>query len=241
MILGVLDFESTGTDVLQDEVTEAGQILFTTGQSRVLESSSYFVAGDRPIPKEVEDKVGITNAARKRFGYDNRDSLMGILDWLKKVDAVAGHNILQFDWELLKNWASHYNQTLPQTLVIDTMWDLPGYPGRNLQHMCADHGFLNLMPHCAMADCQSTLALITHRNYALEKIVERAKSPIVILQSHQPFEHNEQAKKRKFHWNDQPGHIWWKAVKEIDVEEIAKEAPFDVSIRRDLNLSELWS
>lgn len=250
MILGVLDFETTGTDVLQDEVTEVGQIIYSTGQKRIIESTSFFVAGDRPIPKVVEEKTGITNAARNKKGYDPQDSLMGTLDWLTKVDAVAGHNINQFDWELLRIWASHYNQVLPPMLLIDTMWDLPGVQGRQLLHMAADDGFLPAGTHGAMVDCQTTLRLISNRLAIFDQIVERAKSPIVILQSLQAFNNNEQAKDRNaswnqiggsFHWNDQPGHIWWKAIKECDVESIAKLAPFDVTIRRDLNLRDLWS
>jgi DNA polymerase III epsilon subunit-like protein len=250
MILGVLDFETTSSDVLQARVTEVGQILYTTGQQRVLESTSVLVAADQPISKEIEDITGISNAAIKKFGYDDQDTFQNLLEFLKKCDAVAGHNINQFDWEILKLWAGRYRAILPPMLLIDTMWDLPGVQGRKLQHMAADDGFLNLMPHCALADCQTTLKLITNRMASLDKIIERAKSPIVILQSCQDRDHNDQAKDRhaewnkiggSFHWNDQPGHIWWKAVKEMDVEAIAKVAPFQVSIRRDLNLKELWS
>ncbi len=244
MILGILDFETTGTDPLQDRVWEAGQIIYSTSQQRVLESTGYLVATDRPICAQAAEKMHVNPAVMlamlKKFGYDEQDSLLGILDWLKKVDAVAGHNINQFDWEMLRNWTNRYNAILPPMVLIDTMWDLPGVQGRQLQHMAADDGFLNLSPHCALADCQTTLKLIENRLPVFDKIVERAKSPIVILQSLQDRDNNQQAKDRKFHWNDQPGHIWWKAVKEIDVDAIAKEAPFDVSIRRDLNIRQLW-
>lgn len=243
MILGVLDFETTGTDLLQDRATEVGWLIYTTGQKRIVESSSFLIptTPERRISKEIEEKTGLTNSACQRFGYDEQDSLLGIFDWLKKVDAVAGHNINQFDWPLLQTWASHYRTIVPPTLLIDTMWDLPGVQGRMLTHMAADDGFLNLFPHGALADCLTTLKLIENRLPVLDQIIERAKSPIVILQSLQDRDNNQVAKDRRFHWNDQPGHLWWKAVKEIDVPEIAKEAPFDVTIRRDLNLRELWS
>jgi DNA polymerase III epsilon subunit-like protein len=252
MILGVLDFETTGIDVLQDRVWEVGQIIYSTGQQRVLESTGFLVATDRPICAQAAAKLKVNPAAVllmcKKFGYDEQDSIEGILEWLKKVDAVIGQNINQFDWEVLRNWANRYRAILPPMLLIDTMWDLPGVQGHQLQHMAADDGFLNLAPHCALADCQTTLKLIENRLSILDKIVERAKSPVVILQSLQDRDNNEQAKDRNalwnqiggsFHWNDQPGHIWWKAVKEMDVEAIAKAAPFDVAIRRDLNLREL--
>jgi DNA polymerase III epsilon subunit-like protein len=245
----VLDFETTGTDLLQDEVTEVGQITYSTGQRRIFESSSFLVAGTRPIPKLIEERTGILNAARNKKGYDSHDSLETILNWLKTVDAVAGQNINQFDWELLRIWASHYSQVLPPMLLIDTMWDLPGVQGRKLLHMAAEDGFLPMGEHGALVDCLTTLKLIENRLDNLDKIVERSKSPLVILQSLQDFDHNEQAKDRDalwnqiggaFHWNGDY-KIWWKATKECDVPEIAKDAPFDVTIRRDLNLRELWS
>lgn len=248
MILGVLDFETTGTDLLQDEVTEVGWITYITGQRRISEASSFFVAGERRIPQDIQSRTGITNAARNKLGYDAQDSLSGIFDWLNKVDAVAGQNINQFDWELLRIWASHYSLTLPPMLLIDTMWDLPGVQGRKLLHMAAEDGFLPMGEHGAMVDCLTTLRLIENRLDKLDTIVERAKSPLVVLQSLQDRDHNELVKDRdalwnqiggSFHWNAE--HIvWWKVVKEMDVEEIAKRAPFDVTIRRDLSLRELW-
>lgn len=242
MLIGLLDFETTGTDPLQDHVTEVGEILYTMNQHRVVESSSFLVMSDRLIPKDVEEKTGVTNSARRMKGYDDKDSLLGVLEWLKQFDILAGHNITEFDWPLLEVWARRMGQEPPRKpLLIDTMYDLPGYgPGRALQHMCADHGFLNLMPHCAMTDCQSVLALITHPKYKFEDIVERAKSPIVVLEALVSYDDRQQAKDRKFHWNDSPGHLWWKACKEMDVEGIAKECPFDVTIRRDLKVAELW-
>lgn len=249
MILGVLDFEATSTDVLQAQVIEVGQLTYTTGQQRILEASSFMVAGDLPISKEVEHLTGISNAARNKFGYDSQDSLADILEWLKKLDAVVGHNINQFDWVLLKNWTSHYNQVLPPLLLIDTMWDLPGVQGRKLLHMAAEDGFLPMGEHGAMVDCFTTLRLIEKRLDSFDKIVERAKSPLVVLQSLQDRDHNDLVKDRdalwnqiggSFHWN--ADHVvWWKAVKEMDVEEIAKRAPFDVTIRRDLDIRQLWS
>jgi DNA polymerase III epsilon subunit-like protein len=243
MILGILDFETTGTDLLQDRATEVGKVMYTTGQKRILEAESFLIptTPERRILKEVSEKTGLTDAACQRFGYDEHDSLMGLFEWMKKVDAIAGHNINQFDWELLRIWAARWRTVLPPMLLIDTMWDLPGVQGRQLSHMAADDGFLNIFPHGALCDCLTVLKLIENRLPILDTIIERAKSPLIVLQSLQEFGNNQAAKDRKFHWNDQPGHIWWKAVKEIDVESIAKEVPFDVTIRRDLNLRELWS
>lgn len=238
MIIGFLDFETTGTDLYQDQVTEVGKITYSTGLHRIVESNSYLVAGDRVIPKLIEEKVGITNPARKKFGYDRQDSLLDIIEWLGKVEAVAGHNINQFDWELLKTWAFQNGKTLPPLIIIDTMWDLPGVKGRQLNHMCADDGFLLLDTHSAIIDCLGVLKLIQNRLNILTTILERARSPIIVLQSLQDRDNNWQAKDRQFHWADSP-KVWWKACKEIDVSEIAKEAPFNVTIRRDLNLKEL--
>jgi hypothetical protein len=67
-------------------------------------------------------------------------------------------------------------------------------------------------------------------HYGLEAVVERAKVPTVVVQSHAPRTHNSDNKRFKFRWAPKPYQIWWKAVKESDVEELAKKFPFSLSV-----------
>jgi hypothetical protein len=73
------------------------------------------------------------------------------------------------------------------------------------------------------------LKLAVH--YGIEKVVERARTPTVIVRSHAPrTESNSENKEAKFRWAPAPYKMWWKAVKETDVEELAKDVPFSISV-----------
>jgi hypothetical protein len=66
------------------------------------------------------------------------------------------------------------------------------------------------------------------QDYDIDAIVERAKSPVVVLRSHQDRNNNDDAKKFKFRWSPD-FKIWWKPVKEMDIEGLVAQCPFDVS------------
>jgi len=235
MILLSFDVETTGTDTVNDRVIEVGAILYSTGQNKCLESAGFLVKSDKPISKEITELTGITSAAVARFGFESRDALDNIMGMVEMTDAYIGQNVLRFDKKVLLNWAEREHFVLPEKLWIDTMYDLPGAEPKHLGYMAADHGFLNLFPHSALADCQTVLKLVSM--YNIDKVVERAKSPLIVLQAHQNRSDNELAKKRKFRWNPE-GKIWWKPIKEVDLEKIVAETPFDVSVIKEAKVVE---
>ncbi len=107
-----------------------------------------------------------------------------------------------------------------------------------LSHVAADHGILNLFPHSALADCQTVLAL--GGKYDWDLLVKRAQSPIVILRSRQGRNENDLVKEApfKFRWNPDK-KIWWKPVKQQDVDEVINAAGFEISIEKELSIEEL--
>lgn len=252
MILLSLDFETTGLDVANDRVIEGGAVLWSTAQHRILESADFLVKPGIPISEEVTKLTGITPEAVEKFGFESRDSLDNILAMISMADALVGQNIQRFDKKVLINWMiregfGETGGTLPvnEKLTIDTLFDIPGVEGRKLQYMLADHQRLNPFPHSAITDALSVIILIEEHTPAdgnIDSIIERAKSPFIILQSHQPRgeDTNKQAKDRKFRWNPDR-KIWWRAVKGLDVESVRKEAPFETSIRTDLSIDQLWT
>ncbi len=94
-----------------------------------------------------------------------------------------------------------------------------------LSYTAANHGFLNLFPHSAVADCQTVLKLISM--YNLDDILVRAKSPRVTLAANVDYDTNHLAKKRSYRWQPEM-KVWYKVIKELDLEKEIKEAQFDV-------------
>jgi DNA polymerase III subunit epsilon len=226
LILLSVDVETTGLDINKDRVIEVGAVLFSTGQSKCLESSGYLVKSDVPVSEEITKLTGISQAAIDKFGYESEDALDGLLDMMSRAEAMIGQNVIRFDKRMIHNWASRHGKTLTEKLWIDTRTDLPGVEGKTLSYMAADKGFLNLFPHSALADCQTVLKLLEGHN--IDDIVARAQSPVVILKAHVSYETNALAKKRRYGWN--PEHkLWYKIVKQMDVAAETSHNEFDVS------------
>ena len=228
MILAPLDFETTGLDKQKDRVIEIGVSLYSTGQRRFLDSVGQLVQDDVAISSEITGITGVTQAAVDRFGYDQADALNTLIEFISQADAVVGHNIRHFDWPVAQNWAKRLGRELPNILVVDTFEDIPGVEGESLITMMAKAGMLLPDAHSALADAQGSLRLaVYHGIYA---VVERAKIPTVIVQSLAPrTTNNSENKKYKFRWNPDL-KIWWKAVKETDVQELANRVPFQISV-----------
>lgn len=233
-----LDFETTGTNVQTDRVIEVGAILYSTGQKKAMESTGMLVKTDVRITEEVTDLTGIHPGAVARFGFEPADAYSNLLDLAELAEAYIGQNVLRFDKRVAEAWGARDGRPFPEKLWIDTMYDLPGQEGKHLGYMAADRGFLNLFPHAALADCQTVLKLLEFEDF--DKVLERARSPFVILQARQGRHENDLAKKQKFRWN--PDYkIWWKAVKQLDVEKVCSACSFDVSYAApEILLDKLW-
>jgi len=238
MILLGADFETTGLSPDADRIIEVGALLYSTGQKKCLESSGYLVKSDVLVPELITKLTGITQAAVDKFGYGSRDALEALLDLMVQADAIVGQNIIQFDKRFLERWAQREGLAIPNKLWIDTRTDLPGVDSKHLGYMAADAGFLNMFPHSALADVQTVIKLVGMHD--INKVVERAQSPTVVLLAHQRIEDNSLAKARKFLWN--PDYkVWWRVTKQMDIDELVKEAPFNISIAPpEILITKLW-
>jgi DNA polymerase-3 subunit epsilon len=225
MLLCSLDFETTGLDSANDRVTEVGAVLYSTTRDRQLMTKGYFVDNETPISKEITDITGISTSMIDKFGLSSRSALDDLLNMIDMSEAVIGQNILDFDWPFLKNWCIREKQDLPDRLIIDTRMDLPGVVSKHLGYMCADAGFLNPFPHCAISDALSVIRLVA--DHDIEAVIARAKSPRVSLVADVDFDHNHLAKQRKYAWNPDR-KVWFKNLKEMDVDDEVKNAPFNV-------------
>lgn len=243
MILLSLDFETTGLNVVDDRVIEFGAVLYSTGQKKCLDNQGMLVKADKEVTQAVTNITGITQTAVDRFGYDSENILDIILEMITNADAVIGYNCRRFDKRVLEEWARRAfpdsGREIPERLWIDLYQDLPWQvPVGKLSHVMADHGFLNYFPHSAMSDAQGVILVST--KYDPNLLVARAQSPVVILRSRQNQIDNDLVKQPpfKFRWNPAT-KIWWKPVKEQDVDEVIKQALFPITVEKERTLEEL--
>ena len=242
-ILLSLDVETTGLNTATDQVLEVGAILYSTGLGKCLESSGYLVKTTLPITEEITKLTGIHPAAVEKFGYESDCALDALLNMMDRADAFIGQNVIRFDKRIIESWAARFNKKIPEKLWIDTRTDLPGVTGATLALMAANAedpkthnkiGFLNLFPHSALSDCQTVLKLIEPHD--IDAIIERAKSPVVVLRAHVSYETNALAKSRKYsaYYLDGKFQFWWKIVKQIDLPAETGHGEFDVDFVTDV-------
>lgn len=236
LVLG-FDMETTGLDVQNDRPIEVGTILWSTGQKKMLECSGFLVKSDVPVSAEITRITSISQAAVNKFGYDQLDALEDVLDLMTQADAILGQNVIRFDKRLLTAWCARNGKTLPEKLWIDTRTDLPGVDSKTLTYMAADHGFLNLFPHSALTDVMTCVKIFSM--YDPDVIAARAAEPTVILKAHVGFETNALAKARKYSWYSAE-KLWWKVVKQSDVQAETSHNEFDVSFVTDIPVETLW-
>lgn len=237
MIYCSLDFETTGVNIVSDRPIEYGGILYSTSQRKCLDNLGMLIKTDLPITQEITKITGITKPALDRFGYESREILPLVIDMIDASEVVIGYNSRRFDYYILTEWAKRENMQIPERPWIDLFYDMPWQvPTGKLSHVAADHGILNLFPHSALADAQTVLAIAA--KYDENILLQRSQSPVIVLRSLAPREANDQVKKMKFRWNPS-NRIWWKPVKQQDVDEIVQSCPFGVTIEKNWTPEEL--
>lgn len=234
MIILSFDFETTGLDKNSDRVIEVGAVLYSTTLAQTLESAAFLVQTDVPITKEITEITGIRKAMVDKFGLESKAGLTKLLNMIEDAEALVGQNVVEFDVPFLESWCRREGETLPPRLIIDTMTDLPNTVAKHLGYMACDENFLNPFPHRALSDCLTVLKLISlhdgkGKSTTFENILERARSPRVTVAAQVTREQNQLARKRGYRWAPAPRNIWYKNLKELDLEKEGKEAPFNIA------------
>jgi DNA polymerase-3 subunit epsilon len=218
MILVGFDIESTGLDKVEDRPIEVGAAVWTTKYNRSLDTRALLIKSDGvPVTEEITQITGITPGMLDSFGYEPADAFDEMLYFMDKGEALVAFNGRRFDVPMCQAWAKRVKKEFPNKLLIDPFTDLP-MRGQELITMCAKMG-IYYDPHEAGADVGAMLRLVA--KFDFQTVFERAQSPIVVVQSMQRRNENNKAKKHKFRWNPEQS-IWWKAVKECDIDALAK-------------------
>lgn len=232
MIVVGLDLETTGLDKVKDRPIEVGLTLWTTKLNRGLDTRAYLVQSDGvKVTDEVTEITGITQQMCDRFGYPVEEAYEEMIYFVDKAEAIVAFNGKRFDIPMNHAWAGRLKNKFPDKFVIDPFTDLP-MRGQELITMCAKMG-IYYDPHEAGADVSAMLRLMAE--FPFDLVLQRAKSPVIVVQSKQARSENDKVKKHKFRWNPDE-KIWWKAVKEMDLTSLndAVAGQFNMVVRDDL-------
>jgi DNA polymerase-3 subunit epsilon len=242
MIVVGLDIESTGLDKVKDRPIEVGMTLWTTNFNRGLENRSILVQSDNvKVTSEITEITGINQGMVDRFGLSPGEAYEEVEYFVERAEAIVAFNGRRFDIPMFRNWAKRVGKVWPEKFVIDPYEDMPAThagptPGMRPQElitMCAKNG-IYYDAHAASADVEAMLRLMS--KFPFETVLERAKSPVVVIQSQQDRSQNDRVKKHRFRWHPTL-RIWWKAVKQVDLDALAKGVNNEFPMRERLDLT----
>lgn len=218
-LLGI-DFEGTSLDTGTAQIIEYGAVLYQWGAKRLpLRFVSELVDPvGVDVPQEIVEITGIEDAVVREFGVTESMAIEAIVGMIEGADYVVAHFGNLYDKPLFEAACARYMRLPPDKVWLDTSID-PPYPDRiktrNLQHLAAEHGFLNPFRHRAVFDVMTMMSVLAH--YPIEDVISRALEPTLYVRADVTFDDKEKAKDRGYRWCA-PEKIWWRQWKFSDYE-----------------------
>lgn len=219
--IGIVDTETTGTDVLRDEIIDVAVVVIEVdGAGEIVGIAS---TGQRlrdpgmPIPAAITRLTGITDS-------DVRDQVID-LDRLERrlasVDVLIAHNAA-FEIAFLENLMPGLGGSAWACSMRDFDWPAAGFDGAKLGYLLTQIGRFNTA-HRAMADVISLLHLLAHRlpdgGTVVGALLAAAERPTVRVEATgAPFHRRDQLKARGYRW-DARARVWWIELAEYNCAE----------------------
>ncbi len=212
----VLDVETTGLDTSRDEIIELGMVKFTFTETGALaaigETFSGFQQPGRPVPAEITEITGITNA----MVAGQSISPNAVAAFAADASLIIAHNA-GFDRRMAERvWPcfmdKHWGCSASQV-----NWRAEGLAGSKLGYILTDLGYFH-EAHRAVDDCQAALHVLTcplprSGSLALSQILHAAsQSTVRIWAERAPYEQKDILKARGYRWSDGSGgsrKAWW--------------------------------
>ncbi|MBP3523706.1 MAG: PolC-type DNA polymerase III [Clostridia bacterium] len=168
----VVDFETTGLNPRKNRIMEIGAVRIRNGQ--VVEEYSRFVNPQEPIPAEVTELTGISDAMVADAGTAETE-IPALLEFIGDA-AFAAHNA-KFDYSFLTEECARLGIEIHMP-VIDTLEFsrrmYPSLKSHRLGAVCKSLGISLKNAHRAVHDARATAHMLNRMlDTALEKGVER--------------------------------------------------------------------
>lgn len=228
MILFGFDTETSGLTLKQDRILEVGCALYDTNTKNIIECYSSLVY-DSSFPVPTEEAMSVNKISLKtleQYGKHPNHVYENVVFMMNQADAVIAHNGNSFDKPFLEYELEKAVISMPDKPWIDTRYDVdypPSMTSRRLSHLAVDHNVPIANLHRALADVELIFAII--KNYDIDEIYEKAKSPLIRIEADTRYEDRELAKKLRYNWD---GKKWWKNIRESDFDKETQLAKFTI-------------
>ena len=202
----VLDTETTGLVAARDKIMELALLRVHVDSHSGLPVGAVEVYDGlqdpgMPIPKEVQQITGITDAMVRGQQLDEaRVALM-----LDGVDLVIAHNA-GFDRPFCEARLPQFASLRWACSLVDVNWKALGYGSAKLEQLALQHGWF-YDAHRAEVDCHALLAVLgvplgAQQGNAMQALLAASAQPSYRLQATgAPFEAKDALKARGYRWN----------------------------------------
>lgn len=232
MILCAFDLETSGLDPKEDRICQVGFALYNVEFDQIVSSIESIVWGKNyPVPKaEALEANGLSLEFLNHVAGDVRGVFQTVIDAFSISDYIVAHNGIGFDKPFIENELERNGLAMPNIPFIDTQLHI-NYPkkctSKRLQHLAVDHGVKHYKAHSALSDCLAMLDIL--KQYNIQEVIERSKSPMVKVIAEIAYEKNHLVKEKRFSWN-QTNKRWEKKILLLDVESFIEACPFKVYV-----------
>lgn len=201
----VVDVETTGLDTTREKIIELGAVPFDFDSSGrvygVHAALSYFEDPGKPIPQDVVEITGITDADVSGQHIDDE----AVLTALDPVVLVIAHNAA-FDRRMLERRFPAFEKKYWACSMQEVPWQEFGSRSRKLDYLLYRVARAFHTGHRAADDCLATLHLLTmtrseRGGTALASLLESARLPTIRLWANgAPIEVKDALKQRHYRW-----------------------------------------
>jgi DNA polymerase-3 subunit epsilon len=226
----ILDLETTGLDLEQDEIIELAIIKFRFSDEdeivEVIDEISYLNEPSKGVPEEISVLTGITqdDVIGKKIQFEK------VRDFLSDVTLVIAHNA-SFDRPIFERYFPDQTKRNWACSATEIDWRAEGRSTAKLDFLLTCSGYF-YESHRALSDCKALIELLAlplprTKRSAFNVLVENAREPkFRIFAVGAPFETRALLKKRGYRWSDGSSmeyRAWW-----IDLGEnrVAEEQEF---------------
>ncbi len=149
----IIDIETTGLSVENDEILEIGAIRIVNGKT--VEEYERLIAVKTEIAQNISELTGITQEQVKENGKPINEVLPSFMDFVKGSE-VAGYNV-NFDHDFLLAECSRQGIDITKIKFTDVMTivksKLKGMRSYNLESVAKRLGITTKQQHRALSDC----------------------------------------------------------------------------------------
>jgi len=152
----VLDIETTGLSISDDEIIEIGALLVEN--TKIIDMFNTLIRSSKPVPSKIKELTGISDEMLREKGRDISDVLPELLSFVGELPIVS-HNP-SFDYGFLREYCKRFSLPLLSNRCIDTIAlarrqvrDVSNY---KLTTLAEYFGISIESSHRCVADCKMT-------------------------------------------------------------------------------------